>query len=53
MNINKYYAQQRLYPMWVSEVCKRQFPQARCVSGDTDAATQTPTGHSRDRWAQE
>jgi hypothetical protein len=33
----------------VSEVCKQQFTQAGFVTWDTDAATQSRTGHSCDR----
>lgn len=38
--------------MRVLAVCKQQFPQVRFVSVDTDAATQSRTGHSRSRYHQ-
>lgn len=38
--------------MRVSAVLQVQFPQARFVTGDTFAATQSRTGHSRDRYQQ-
>ncbi len=37
--------------MRVSEVLQLQFPQASFVSWDTDAASQSRTGHSRERCA--
>jgi hypothetical protein len=38
--------------MRVSEVCERLRPLASFVSGDTDAAPQSRTGHIRDRSTQ-
>jgi len=40
------------YPMRVSEGLQVQFPQAKFVTCDTEAATQTRTGHSRNRYRQ-
>ena len=49
LKINKTTANNSSYAMRVSEVLQVQFPQARFVSVDTDAATQSRTAHSCDR----